>query len=88
MLRVTAIREDGSWWGVDVRTLRQAVKVARRLRWRQHWPTWINDPELPGDVRTITCWRQWHIRQRQREQEQDMENPALRETNPGLYRVH
>lgn len=60
-LRVVAIREDGSWWGVDVRTLRQAQKVARALRWRKGWPTWIANVEQPADRVRIERWRLWHL---------------------------
>lgn len=60
MLRVTARRDDGSYWGVDVRTMRQAWKVARKLRWRMGWPTWIEDLAIPADRRLIACWQKWH----------------------------
>ena len=63
-LRVTAIQDDGGYWGVDVRTLRQAQKVARRLRWQHGYPTWISDFNQPGDRHTIDAWRTWQARQR------------------------
>jgi len=63
-LRVTAIRDDGTKWAVDVRTLRQARKVARNLRWRRGWPAWIYRGDQPADLVLIDCWRRWHLRQR------------------------
>lgn len=66
-LRVTAIRDDGSYWAVDVRTLRQALKVARRLRWQEGWPAWICDHDEPGDRRSIACWQQWRERRERRD---------------------
>jgi hypothetical protein len=59
LLEVVALREDGSRWCVPVRTMRQAFKAARRLRWRKRWPTWICRHDMPADQRTIKHWRQW-----------------------------
>jgi hypothetical protein len=67
MLRVTAIRDDGSWWGVDARTVRHALKAARRLRWQHGWLVWIESPEQPANTRLIDCWHQWQLRRQQLE---------------------
>jgi hypothetical protein len=55
MLQVAAIDRPGGRWTVEVRTPRQAQKVARHLRWRKGWPTWIYKFEQPADSRS----RRW-----------------------------
>ena len=60
LLVVVAIMPNGEHFGAPVRTMRQAMKVARHLRWRQGWPSFIHRHDEPADLVMIE-----HIRRRE-----------------------
>jgi hypothetical protein len=59
-LQVTAILKDGSWTWRYVRTLKGALKLARRWRVENGWRTWIEDGNMPGNLPHIEMWWQWY----------------------------
>jgi hypothetical protein len=67
LLAVVAVRPDATHWCAPVRTMRQAMKVARHLRWRQNWPTFIHRHDEPADLQMIEAMRRSReVRERRR----------------------